>query len=80
MLSALLPVDNVFKRKLADESRAFLNCNTNIHCSKFLCTLLFKLFDVRSAGVHGVTCESGEHWNFICKTDDNFLEFVFLAV
>ena len=36
-------------------------------------------------GVHGVTCESGEHWNFICKTDDNFrddnfLKLLFLAV
>ena len=35
------------------------------------------MFDVRGAGVHGVTCESGEHWNFISKTDDNFLTFLF---
>ena len=38
------------------------------------------MFDVRGAGVHGVTCESGEHLNFICKNDDNFLKNVFLAV
>ena len=38
------------------------------------------MFDVHDAGVHGVTCESGEHLSFICKTDDNFLKFVFWAV
>ena len=51
-----------------------------IHCSKFLMHLAIKMFDVRGAGVHGVTCESGEHWNCICKTDDNFLKIVFWAV
>ena len=32
------------------------------------------MFEERGAGVHSVTCDSREHWNFICKTDDNFLK------